>query len=146
MRSLLNKLSLNIRQRIQKKEKTVYDKLGGFNVIDKLVDDFYEIMSTDPLAAECFATHAGREIRESAEKLKAFLSGWTGGPQLYLEKYGHPRLRMRHFPFKIGAKEGDQWLYCMRKALVKSPIANEVQEELMVAFQGIVNMLTEGKS
>lgn len=120
----------------------MYEKLGGFEVIDKLVDDFYEIMSTDPVAEDCFATHSGRDIRESAEKLKAFLSGWTGGPQLYLEKYGHPRLRMRHFPFKIGPKEGDQWLYCMRKALAKSPIEPGVQEQLMNAFQQVTDMLT----
>lgn len=127
----------------EKKEPQMYDRIGGFEVIDKLVDDFYEIMSTDPLAEDCFATHSGRDIRESAEKLKAFLSGWTGGPQLYLEKYGHPRLRMRHFPFKIGPKEGDQWLYCMRKALAKSPIDPGTQEELMNAFQHITNMITD---
>lgn len=120
----------------------MYNRIGGFEVIDKLVEDFYEIMSTDPLAAECFATHSGRDIRDSAEKLKAFLSGWTGGPQLYMEKYGHPRLRMRHFPFKIGPKEADQWLYCMRKALMKSPIEAGAQEELMTAFQQVTTMLT----
>jgi hemoglobin len=112
----------------------MYERLGGIEVIDKIVDDFYEIMSTDPVAEDCLATHSGRDIRISAEKLKFFLSGWTGGPQLYLEKYGHPRLRMRHFPFTIGAKEADQWLYCMRKALAKSPLDPGVQEELMVAF------------
>lgn len=122
----------------------MYEKIGGFEVIDKLVDDFYEIMSTDPVAQDCFATHSGRDIRESAEKLKFFLSGWTGGPQLYLEKYGHPRLRMRHFPFKIGPKEGDQWLYCMRKALLKSPIPPDVQESMLVAFGQVVHMLSNG--
>lgn len=127
------------------KEEQIYDRIGGLEGIDKLVNDFYEIMSTDPVAEDCFATHSGREIRESAEKLKAFLSGWTGGPQLYLEKYGHPRLRMRHFPFKIGPKEGDQWLYCMRKALAQSPIDAGTQEELMNAFQHVTNMLTESR-
>lgn len=120
----------------------MYNEIGGFEVIDKLVDDFYEIMSTDPLAEDCLATHSGRDIRESAEKLKYFLSGWTGGPQLYMEKYGHPRLRMRHFPFKIGVKVGDQWLYCMRKALSQSPIKPEIQEMLMQSFGQVVGMLT----
>jgi hemoglobin len=120
----------------------MYEKIGGLEVIEKLVNDFYEIMSTDPVAEDCFATHQGRDIRESAEKLKAFLSGWTGGPQLYLEKYGHPRLRMRHFPFKIGVQEGDQWLYCMRKALAKSTIDPGVQEELLASFEAVTNMLT----
>ena len=120
----------------------MYEKIGGLEVIDKLVNDFYEIMSTDPVAEDCFATHSGRDIRDSAEKLKFFLSGWTGGPQLYLEKHGHPRLRMRHFPFKIGPKEADQWLYCMRKALAKSPIEPGMQEQLMVAFEQVTTMLT----
>lgn len=120
----------------------MYEKIGGLEVIDKLVNDFYEIMSTDPVAEDCFATHSGRDIRDSAEKLKYFLSGWTGGPQLYLEKHGHPRLRMRHFPFKIGPKEADQWLYCMRKALAKSTIDPGVQEQLLVAFEQVTTMLT----
>ena len=120
----------------------MYEKIGGLEVIDKLVNDFYEIMSTDPVAEDCFATHLGRDIRESAEKLKFFLSGWTGGPQLYLEKHGHPRLRMRHFPFKIGPKEADQWLYCMRKALAKSTIDPGMQEQLLVAFEQVTTMLT----
>ena len=127
----------------QDSESNMYERIGGFETIDKLVDDFYRIMSTDPLAEDCFATHRGREIRESAEKLKYFLSGWTGGPPLYMEKYGHPRLRLRHFRFQIGPKEGDQWLYCMRKALIKSKIDPGTQEELMNAFTHIVNMLTQ---
>ena len=119
----------------------MYEKIGGFDVIDRLVDDFYGIMSTDPVAQDCFATHSGRDIRESAEKLKFFLSGWTGGPQLYMEKYGHPRLRMRHFPFTIGVKEADQWLYCMRKALGRSPIDPGIQEQLMQSFEQVTEML-----
>lgn len=124
----------------------MYLEIGGEEVLSKLVDDFYHIMSHDPLAKECFATHAGKDIHESAQKLKAFLSGWTGGPQLYIEKYGHPRLKMRHFPFKIGKKEGEQWLYCMRKALSQSSIESGLQEHLIKAFENVVSMLTEGRS
>lgn len=142
MNNLFNGLFTKVKTLLKGREKSVYEKIGGINVINQLVDDFYTIMSTDPLAADCFATHAGRDIGESAEKLKAFLSGWTGGPQLYMEKYGHPRLRMRHFPFKIGLKEGEQWLYCMKKALEKSSIPSSLQEEMMNAFNGIVKMLT----
>lgn len=119
----------------------MYEKIGGFEVIDRLVDDFYGIMSTDPVAQDCLATHSGRDIRESAEKLKFFLSGWTGGPQLYQEKYGHPRLRMRHFPFTIGVKEADQWLYCMRKALSRSSIDAGIQEQLLQSFEQVTEML-----
>jgi hemoglobin len=130
-----------VRRQQEASGSDMYERLGGLEVIDKIVDDFYEIMSTDPVAEDCLATHSGRNIRISAEKLKFFLSGWTGGPQLYLEKYGHPRLRMRHFPFTIGAKEADQWLYCMRKALAKSPLDPGIQEELMVAFAHMAKLV-----
>ena len=119
----------------------VYLRIGGIENINTIVDDFYEIMSTDPLAADCFATHSGRDIRISAEKLKFFLSGWTGGPPLYMEKYGHPRLRMRHFPFTIGSKESYQWLYCMEKALEKSKLDKPLQDELMTAFRHMTNLI-----
>jgi len=124
----------------------IYEKIGGFEVISKLVDDFYQTMATDPYARDCFATHKGRDLSDSAEKLKAFLSGWTGGPQLYLEKYGHPRLRMRHLLFKTGRNEGEQWLYCMHKALDKSPISPELKKSLMDSFKTVVEMLTEGRA
>ena len=121
----------------------MFERIGGQKVIDHIVDEFYHIMSTDPVAKDCFKTHEGRDIKESGEKLKAFLSGWTGGPQLYLEKYGHPRLRMRHFPFKIGPKEGEQWLYCMKKALETCSVEKNVQDELMSAFNQVVRMISE---
>lgn len=119
----------------------MYQEIGGEEVLNKLVDDFYEIMSTDPKARDCFETHRGKNLHETAEKLKFFLSGWTGGPQLYLEKYGHPRLRMRHFPYKTGTVEGEQWLYCMEKALKKSQIPLDYQAHLMKAFSQVVEML-----
>ena len=119
----------------------MFEAIGGQEVIDKLVDDFYEIMSTDPVAKDCFATHAGKDISESAHKLKYFLSGWTGGPPLYMEKFGHPRLRMRHNPFPIGLKEAEQWMYCMKKALAKSTIPEEVQTQLYNAFIQVAQML-----
>lgn len=129
------------RQKEASGSSDVYNRIGGIEVINEIVDDFYEIMSTDPLAEDCFATHSGRDIRISAEKLKYFLSGWTGGPPLYIEKYGHPRLRMRHFPFKIGKKESEQWLYCMRKALSQSKLDEGLQSELMTAFQHMTNLI-----
>jgi hemoglobin len=120
---------------------TIYRRIGGHKVIGSLVDNFYEIMQTDPLARECLATHQGRNIKESGEKLKAFLSGWLGGPQVYLETYGHPRLRMRHFPFAIGQLESQQWLYCMKMALQKSSIKEADQAELLKAFDGLTNLI-----
>lgn len=119
----------------------MYEKLGAQAGIDRIVDDFYSIMSSDPEARECFLTHSGRDIQESATKLKAFLSGWLGGPPLYLEQYGHPRLRMRHFPFSIGEIEAHQWLVCMKKALDRSQVSIELQEKLLMAFLQVTKVI-----
>lgn len=119
----------------------MYESIGGQEVIDKLVDDFYEIMATDPVAIDCFLTHKDRDIKESAVKLKAFLSGWFGGPQTYLETFGHPRLRMRHSPFPIGVKEAEQWLYCMKRAMERSVIPVEIQAKMFGAFVQTAQML-----
>lgn len=119
----------------------MYDDVGGYEAIEKLVDDFYRIMSTDPKAKECFATHSGKDLQETADKLKTFLSGWLGGPQLYLEKYGHPRLRMRHMPFTIGVKEAHQWLYCMDEALKLSPMPDATKRQVFGAFIKVAEML-----
>lgn len=120
---------------------STYKKIGGKKVIEKLVDDFYFVMANDPKASRCLATHQGRSLIHSGEKLKAFLSGWTGGPQDYQKLYGHPRLRMRHFPFSIGEVEAEEWLYCMDEALKKSQIHPEHQAEMMRAFKGLTDLI-----
>jgi hemoglobin len=89
---------------------THYDQLGGDAGIRALVDRFYDLMDTAPEAANIRTLHA-RSLKVSREKLYKFMSGWTGGPQLYAEEFGHPRLRMRHFPFAIGERERDEWLW-----------------------------------
>ena len=93
-----------------------YDMIGGEAGVRALVDRFYDLMDTVPEAVHVRALHAP-SLKASREKLRLFLTGWTGGPQLYVEKYGHPMLRQRHFPFAIGVVERDEWLWCMRRAL-----------------------------
>jgi hemoglobin len=99
-------------------EPTHYDHLGGEAGIRSLVDRFYDLMDTAPEASNVRALHA-TSLKASREKLYLFMTGWTGGPQLYVEKFGHPRLRMRHFPFAIGERERDEWLWCMDRALAE---------------------------
>ena len=70
-----------------------------------------------------------------------FLSGWSGGPQLYIEKFGHPRLRMRHMPFAIGAVERDQWLWCMNKAVDESGLDPRVVELLKSRFGEVADFM-----
>lgn len=100
----------------QQPQQTPYQLLGGAERVRELVDRFYDYMDSLPEAAGIRALHA-KSLRGSREKLYLFLSGWLGGPDLYVEKYGHPRLRMRHLPFAIGRDERDQWMLCMRRAL-----------------------------
>lgn len=108
----------------------LYDRLGGDAGIRKLVDTFYDVMDADPRAAPIRAMHP-EDLAQSREKLYLFLSGWAGGPALYNEKYGHPRLRARHLPFSIGDDEAAQWLYCMDIALKRCEIAPETGEWMM---------------
>jgi len=71
---------------------------------------------------------------ESADKLFMFLSGWLGGPQLYVEKHGHPRLRQRHMPFPIGGAERNQWMLCMRQAMEDVGVPDDLRTELEQAL------------
>ncbi|MEZ5583567.1 MAG: group II truncated hemoglobin [Candidatus Competibacteraceae bacterium] len=95
---------------------TPYERLGGAEKVRELVDHFYTLMDTLPEAWEVRRLHP-ENLDHAREKLFLFLSGWLGGPALYVERYGHPRLRARHLPFAIGIRERDQWLLCMFQAM-----------------------------
>ncbi|MCG8123228.1 MAG: group II truncated hemoglobin, partial [Candidatus Thiodiazotropha taylori] len=75
-----------------------------------------------------------KSLKVSREKLFMFLSGWLGGPSLYTDKYGHPRLRARHLPFSIGIEERDQWIKCMKNAMQQMSMEESLQQELLQAF------------
>jgi hemoglobin len=114
-------------------ESSLYDMLGGEMGLRSLVNRFYDLMDSSPEAEKIRAFHA-KSLKGSREKLFMFLSGWSGGPQLYVERFGHPRLRMRHMPFSIGIVERDQWLWCMNKALEESGLDPHVVEVLKARF------------
>lgn len=109
--------------------RNLYELLGREPGLKSLVERFYDIIDSAPEAAQLRALHP-KSLRQSREKFFMFLSGWTGGPQLYVEKFGHPRLRMRHIPFAIGTIERDQWIWCMNKALDESNIDPQAVEYL----------------
>lgn len=96
--------------------RTLYEQLGGEAALRGLVDRFYAAMDRLPEAATIRAMHP-RNLQSSNDKLFEFLSGWTGGPQLYIQKRGHPRLRARHLPFAIGTPEAAAWMLCMAEAI-----------------------------
>ena len=114
-------------------ELSLYEMIGGEEGLRSLVNQFYDLMDSSPEAETIRAFHA-KSLKQSREKLFMFLSGWSGGPQLYVERFGHPRLRMRHMPFPIGSVARDQWLWCMNKALDESQLDPRVVEYLKVRF------------
>ena len=108
---------------------TPYELVGGDAGIRQIVDRFYDLMDSAPEAATVRALHA-TSLKASREKLHLYLSMWTGGPQTYVEQRGHPRLRMRHFPFTIGERERDEWLWCMDRALDEHEMPGDLREAL----------------
>ena len=114
-------------------QATPYEIIGGEAGVRELVDHFYDHMDQLDAAKDVRKLHA-KSLRVSREKLFLFLSGWLGGPDLYVQKYGHPRLRARHQPFSIGIRERDQWMHCMRKALDDMDLDKAFCERLENAF------------
>ncbi|ADQ84894.1 globin [Methylovorus sp. MP688] len=119
---------------------TFFELLGGVDQIRALVERFYDVMDSDPKAANLRAIHAA-DLTEAREKLFMFLTGWTGGPQLYIERYGHPFLRRRHLPFAIGEEQRDQWMYCMVRAMHDIGVEEEVMRKLAEALWGVADFM-----
>jgi hemoglobin len=117
---------------------TPYEQLGGDAGVRRLVDRFYDLVDSAPEAATIRALHA-RSLRMSREKLYLYLSMWTGGPAVYTERYGHPRLRMRHLPFRIGTRERDEWLWCMDRALSEHDMPDDLRSFLRQRFHALAD-------
>lgn len=117
---------------------TPYEALGGADGLHRLVDRFYELMD------ELSEAYAARRIHPESlsganESLFEYLSGWFGGPNLYVEKKGHPRLRRRHLPYAIGPTERDQWMLCMRTALTEQVADEPLREYLIQIFSAMAD-------
>ncbi len=95
--------------------ETPYARLGGEAVLRALVRRFYALMETLPEAAATRAVHPA-SLASAEQKLFEYLSGWLGGPPLFTDKYGHPRLRARHLHAPIDTPEIAGWLACFRQA------------------------------
>jgi hemoglobin len=113
---------------------------GGIEKIRRLVETFYDVMDSDPRAKGIRAMHQV-DLTSAREKLFMFLAGWTGGPQLYIERYGHPMLRRRHLPFSIGESERDQWMYCMIKAMQTLNFEEGLMIKLAEQLYGIADFM-----
>ena len=111
----------------------LYELIGGADKLREMVDRFYDLMQLEIEFAGINQMHP-QPNDSSRDKLFWFLSGWMGGPNLYIEQFGHPRLRARHLPYAIGVAERDQWLRCMAWAMQDVGIAEPLQEHLMNSF------------
>ena len=117
---------------------TPYEQIGGETAVRSIVDRFYDLMDSSPEAKNVRALHA-TSLKASREKLFMFLTGWLGGPQLYVEKHGHPRLRQRHFPFAIANRERDEWLWCMDRAMAEQPMPEMLHAQLRLELHALAD-------
>ena len=114
-------------------QPTAFDLVGGEAAVRALVDRFYDLMDLEPAHAELRAMHP-TTLEGSRDKLYWFLCGWLGGPQHYVDRFGHPFLRARHLPFAIGVAARDQWLACMKQAMAELDFSPALAERLDQAF------------
>ena len=120
------------------KPQTHYERIGGKAKVRALVQRFYQLMDELPEAYGIRKLHA-EDLQGATDKLYKFLTGWMGGPQLYVEEYGHPMLRARHLPFGIASAERDQWLLCMDQALGEVVEDAALRQELSAAFAKVAD-------
>ena len=119
---------------------TAFDMVGGEAQVRALVDRFYDLMDLEPAYTHLRAVHVS-DLQSARDKLFWFLCGWLGGPSHYTERFGHPRLRMRHMPFAIGVRERDQWLACMDQAMGELGVEQALRAKLREAFFGTADWM-----
>lgn len=123
-----------------------YEALGGETMVRQLCARFYTLMDTLPEATACRAVHP-LSLTRAEEKLFEYLTGWLGGPPLYTDKYGHPRLRHRHLIAPIGKAEIEGWLLCFHKAwsetVPDSPLSRSIVDKIDALGWHMANRPTE---
>lgn len=119
---------------------SLHDYIGGAPVIDRLVEVFYEKMDSLPEARALRAIHAP-DLTETKRVLKLYLVQWMGGPATYSAERGHPRLRARHLPFRIGLDERDAWLLCMKRALDETVASEEARRAILRAMAPLADFM-----
>jgi hemoglobin len=113
--------------------RSAFDWIGGEATIRSMVERFYDLMDLEPGYAALRAAH-GNTLEGARDKLFWFLCGWMGGPQHYTDRFGHPMLRARHLPFKIGILERDQWLACIDQAMGDVGMDADLRARLQTSF------------
>lgn len=114
-------------------EQTPFDMIGGEATVRLLANRFYDIMQSAPEAEELYRIHP-LPLDKIRQKFFEFLSGWLGGPPLFEQQYGHPRLRARHLPFPVDQQLRDQWMFCMNTALNEVIEQKNLREGIRLSF------------
>ena len=137
-------MALDKIEEVGSSKSTFFELLGGeeqgMETLRNLVETFYDIMDSDPKAQPIRAMHPA-DLTSAREKLFMFLTGWTGGPQLYIERYGHPMLRKRHLPFAVDESARDQWMYCMIKAMHQLKMDETLMTKLAGQLYGVADFM-----
>ncbi|MCH2135488.1 MAG: group II truncated hemoglobin [Phycisphaerales bacterium] len=121
-------------------DNTPFDRFEDEAAVRRLVDAFYDHMDAHPQFERIRQLHPP-DLTQSRDKFFKFLCGWLGGPQYYMQEYGHPRLRMRHAPFPIGEVERDQWLACMADAMDEQRIEGQLRAFLDQRFAHVADFM-----
>ncbi|MGY0694249.1 globin domain-containing protein [Virgibacillus sp. FSP13] len=118
---------------------TIYEAIGGFDTIDRLVTAFYKRVGKHPKLVPIFP----EDLTETARKQRLFLTQFFGGPRIYSEERGNPMMRRRHLPFKITPSRKDAWLECMHAALgeaeIEEPYRTAIFEKLTMTAHHMMN-------
>jgi hemoglobin len=117
------------------REQSFYDAVGGHETFVRLVGSFYHRVSDDPTLR---ALYPEEDLAAAEVRLRMFLEQYWGGPRTYSDQRGHPRLRMRHAPFRIGLIERDAWLRCMHTAVAEidsATLDDEHRREMLAYFE-----------
>jgi len=112
--------------------QSFYDEVGGAPVFEKIISRFYEEVAGDEVLRPLYPE---QDLGPAEMRLRMFLEQYWGGPRTYSDQRGHPRLRMRHMPFKIGPIERDAWLRCMRIAVDEAGLDDEHRAQLWQYLQ-----------
>ena len=119
---------------------TPFEWMGGESRVRALADRFYDLMDLEPGYQALRAAH-GSTLQDARDKLFWFLCGWLGGPNHYIDRFGHPRLRARHLPYAIGIAERDQWLACMAQAMDEQAVDPTLAQRLADSFFGTADWM-----
>ncbi len=124
---------------------SMYERIGGAETVDRLVESFYCRMDSLAEASVIRALH-GPDLGPTKATLKLYLGEWLGGPAHYSAAKGHPRLRQRHLHVQIGEAESDAWLFCMKGAMEETIADADAGKEIYVVIEKLANWMrnTEG--